>query len=64
MDPAKMNAVLAQRKPDEIEEALWFVDVCERAGGTPPEEAAEWRRRILAVQRFLSLRDDPASTLN
>jgi hypothetical protein len=39
--------------PDELRDALWFVDVCERGGGTWPDEAAEWRRRIVAWQGFM-----------
>ena len=48
-----MNATLALLTPDEIEDALRFVEICERGGGTPPEEADEWRRRILVWQAFL-----------
>ena len=55
MDPAKMNATLALMTPDEIKHALRFVEICELDGGTPPEEADEWRRRILAWQGFLGL---------
>ena len=57
MDAAKIDATLALMKPDEIEDALRFVDICERGGGTPPEEADEWRRRIVAWQRFLEAED-------
>ena len=56
MDPAKMNATLALMTPDEVEDALRFVDICERGGGTPPKEADEWRRGILAWQGFLGLK--------
>ena len=55
MDAAKMNAILALLTPDEIEDALRFVEICERGGGTPTEEADEWRRRVLAWQGFLGL---------
>jgi hypothetical protein len=41
--------------PEEVHDALRFVEICERGGGTPPEEADEWRRRILAWQGFLGL---------
>jgi hypothetical protein len=50
-----MNTTLALLSPTEIEDALRFVEICERGGGTPPEEADEWRRRILAWQAFLGL---------
>ncbi|RLA52831.1 MAG: hypothetical protein DRQ65_06610 [Gammaproteobacteria bacterium] len=55
MDADRMNAILALLTPDEIEDALFFVEICERGGGTPPEEADEWRRRILAWRAFLRL---------
>ena len=44
MDAAKMNATLALMKPDEVEDAMRFFEICERGGGTPPEEADGWRR--------------------
>jgi hypothetical protein len=50
-----MNAVLAEMKPEELRDALWILQVCERGGGTSAEEAAEWRRRIVAWQAFLVL---------
>ena len=45
-----MNATLAMLTPDEIEDALRFVEICERGGGTSSEEAARghtrpWRSR-------------------
>ena len=55
MDTAKTNATLAMLTPDEIDDALRFVEICERGGGTPVEEADEWRRRILGWQAFLGL---------
>ena len=55
MDPAKMNATLALLTPEEIEDALRFVEICERGGGTPPEETDGWRRRILAWPRFFEV---------
>jgi hypothetical protein len=55
MDSTKMNATLALMTPDEIEDALRFVEICERGGGASIEEADEWRRRILAWQAFLGL---------
>ena len=56
MGPAEMNATLALLTPDEVDDALRFVEVCER-GGTPIEEADEWRRRILAWQAFLGVEE-------
>jgi hypothetical protein len=50
-----MNATLALLTPDEINDVLRFVGICERGGGTPAEEADEWRRRILAWQRFFEV---------
>jgi len=40
---------------DEVKHAFHGVDVFERAGHMDAEEAAEWRRRILARQAFLDL---------
>jgi hypothetical protein len=34
---AKMNTTLALLTSDEIEDALRFVEICERGGGTPSE---------------------------
>lgn len=48
-----MNELLSLMKPGEIEDGLWLVSVFERWGSMSPEEADEWRRRILARQRFL-----------
>ena len=45
VETAKMNATLALLAPDEIDDALRFVEICERGGGTLPEEAGERRRR-------------------
>ena len=52
MDPAKMSDLLSLMTPEEIEDDLWFVDVCERNGNMDVTEADEWRRRILARQQF------------
>ena len=62
MDPAEMNDILSEMTPDEIEDTLRFIEVCERGGGTPPEEAAEWRRRILAHSKYLKIEDDVLPT--
>jgi hypothetical protein len=41
--------------PDEIAEAHWIVEVCERFGTMRPEDADEWRRRIAGRRAFLGL---------
>ena len=57
MDPARMNDLLSLMTPEEIEDGLWFADVCLRNGNMDQLEADEWRRRVLARQRFLELSD-------
>ncbi len=54
MNPNRMNAVLAEMTPEETGEALWYVEVFEKVGMSR-QEADEWRRRIVAWQRFLAL---------
>ena len=54
MDSARINAVLTEMTAEEISEALWYVEVFERTGMSHME-ADEWRRRIVARQRFLAL---------
>ena len=48
----KYSAVLKLMTPDEVSDALWFVDAMERAGPMDAEEADEWRRRIVAKRRI------------
>lgn len=55
-----MNGLLAEMNPEEIREGLRLADVFERAGGASPDEAAEWRRRVLAWQAYLDLDEDMA----
>lgn len=50
-----MNAILAEMQPHEIRDALWFIDVFERAGGLGATEAAELRRRVVAWQALYGL---------
>lgn len=50
-----MNQLFSLMTPEEIEDGLWFVDVCERNGNMDHAEADEWRRRIVARQEFLGL---------
>jgi len=38
--------------PDEVSDALWFVDVMVRARHMDTAEIDEWRRRIGAWRRF------------
>ena len=48
----KYAAVLELMTPEEVGDALWFVDVMERPAPIDAEEADEWRRRIGARSRF------------
>jgi len=49
-----MERLLSLMRPEEIRDALRWIDTFER-GGMPQKEADEWRRRILARQQFLEL---------
>jgi len=53
-----LNELLSLITTEEIEDGLWFVDVCERNGNMDQAEADEWRRRIMARQGFLELETD------
>ena len=44
MTTIKFNALMAEMTPEEIGEALWYVEVFERTGMSR-QEADEWRRR-------------------
>ena len=48
----KMDAILALLKPEEVADALRFVEACEQAGHMSPGEAEVWRSRIEAWARF------------
>ena len=48
----KYAAVLELMTPEEVGDALWFVDVMERPAPIDAEEAETWRRRIVAWRRF------------
>jgi hypothetical protein len=50
-----------QLTDDEIAEAHWIVEVCERFGTMRQAEADEWRRRIQARREFLDLRPGSVS---
>ncbi len=56
----RIEALIGIMTPDEIRDGLRFVEVLERGGSLTPQEAHEWRRRILARQRFLELGVDRA----
>jgi hypothetical protein len=55
MNTARIDATLTQLTDDEIAEAHWIVEVCERFGTMRQAEADEWRRRIRAKQAYLEL---------
>ena len=51
MTTIKFNALMAEMTPEEIGEALWYVEVFERTGMSR-QEADQWRRtdcRLAAV---------------
>ena len=53
-DPVVMDSTLDLLTPDEVADALRFVEVCERGQHMPQAEADEWRR-IGAWQGFVEL---------
>ena len=59
MNPAKIDALLDLFAPEELHNALWYIDIFER-WNMPAEEADEWRRRIVGRQEFLALEDNAA----
>ena len=60
----KMDDILALLRPEEVADALRFVEVWEKAGYMSPEKAAEWRRRIEASQRFLTVSGRPSKRIS
>jgi hypothetical protein len=48
----RFAATLELLRPEEIPDALYLVDLMERAGHMDADEAGEWRRRIQAWCRF------------
>ena len=48
----KMDEILALLTPEEVTDALRFVEVWQKAGQMSPEEAEEWRRWIAGWERF------------
>ncbi len=57
MDAERIAARVAELSPAEVPDALFLVSICE-GRSTSPDEAAEWRRRILARAVFLGLSAD------
>jgi hypothetical protein len=49
MNPAHMDRILDLLKQEEVQDALWCVDVCERNANLDQQEADEWRRRDWAL---------------
>ena len=41
MDATRMNELLSLTTPEEIDDGLWFIDVCERNGNMDQAEADE-----------------------
>jgi hypothetical protein len=61
MNTARIERTLSILTPEEMRDALLFIDLCEnRTMNTV--EADEWRRRIRARQTFLELEAGSAST--
>ena len=53
----RMRQTLETLRAEEVEGVLTFIKLNERARHIDADEAAEWRRRILARQRFLGLKE-------
>ena len=53
MARTKTDALLDLFTPDELHNALWYIDVFER-WNMPAEEADEWRRRIVGRREFVA----------
>jgi len=58
MDSSPIRQLVGLVAHDEIHVGLWLVGVFEDWGTMSAHEADEWRRRILARQRFLALEYD------
>jgi hypothetical protein len=58
MDTTAMDEILAGMSPVEIWAALPFIDELEVERCVSPDEAAEWRRRILAWRSLMELTTD------
>ena len=53
MNTDAIDNTLAVMTPDEVREAIRFVDTWERYGTLAPIEAEVWRKRIVAKQALL-----------
>ena len=53
MDSDAIDNILSIMTPDEVGEALRFVDAWQRYGTFSATEAEEWRKRIVAKQALL-----------
>ena len=59
VNTARMDEILSLLRPEEMQEALWLVGLFEQ-WNMPVGVAGEWRRRIVARQRFLAIEDTAA----
>ena len=55
-----LDRILCLTEMEWVRGGLWLVGVFERWGSMTVSQADEWRRRIVARQRFLDLGNDPA----
>ena len=60
MDLSQVEEYVARLTPEEIRDGLWLVGVFEDWGSMTTDEADEWRRRIVARQRFLETGERPS----
>ena len=63
MDASKVNALMAEMDPEEIQVIPRMVDVWLRVGWMDEGEADEWRRHCDAWKAFLDLDHRPPRTL-
>ena len=59
MDPAHINAVLAELTPAELLAWPRFLSTWEQGGAIEQAEADEWRLRVPSWQAFLDLDSEP-----
>jgi hypothetical protein len=60
MNTARIEKTLSILTPEEMRDALSFIDLCENRTMTT-FEADEWRRRIVARREFLELESHDVS---
>ena len=53
MHLAKMNELFSLMTPEEIDDGLWFVDVCERNGNMGQAEAQRWKDGVFGLAGML-----------